>query len=406
MKLLQIFLTGVACWAQAVGRGALVSGAMLIGTSSSATPADAAPDNRQLYTSVIEGVSITANGTLNLGTFGITTVNTSGTAVTGTSGSIFTPDLVGSTVSINAVNYLVSAYTNSTSLTLSTSAGSQTGVTFKAPGTITLIQLATSTSNSTGQLDSKLNIYCDGASSPGEQSDLGTFFHTTGGAGVSKWYSSLYGGISNQAYGVSVGAFRQVSIPYKTGCTIDVKNGDASNAGTIWSQIYYQTGATPAVVTGTTRNVWHEKWVSTSVSQYAAVDLLPAVTAAGEVESVYLIVLSNANYGYLEGNPTWTIDGATTVTAGGTEDYFGGQYYWASGANGIRADNWGAWLGTDLPNCTGGSFCAAMYRYHYPASRIVFNSSARFQWFNGQNGQGSAPGTVNILALVTYWTTQ
>jgi hypothetical protein len=58
------------------------------------------------------------------------TVNTVGTAVTWASGATFTSALAGQTININGVNYTVSTYNSSTSLTLTGSAGTQTGVTY------------------------------------------------------------------------------------------------------------------------------------------------------------------------------------------------------------------------------------------------------------------------------------
>lgn len=58
------------------------------------------------------------------------TVNTSGTAVTWVSGALFTSGLAGATIVINSVSYTVSSYTDSTHITLTGSAGTQTGVAY------------------------------------------------------------------------------------------------------------------------------------------------------------------------------------------------------------------------------------------------------------------------------------
>ncbi len=55
-------------------------------------------------------------------------VNTSGTGVTWISGNYFTQDFVGQAMTINGVVYTVSTVTNSTALTLTSSAGTQTNV--------------------------------------------------------------------------------------------------------------------------------------------------------------------------------------------------------------------------------------------------------------------------------------
>lgn len=55
------------------------------------------------------------------------TVNTSGTAVTSASGNTFTQAMVGSSIKIGSAIYRITSYTDSTHITLATSAGSQTG---------------------------------------------------------------------------------------------------------------------------------------------------------------------------------------------------------------------------------------------------------------------------------------
>lgn len=63
------------------------------------------------------------------------TVNTSGTAVTWVSGTTFVPDSVGLHITINSVLYIIATYISSTSITLTSSAGTQTAVSFSGPGT-------------------------------------------------------------------------------------------------------------------------------------------------------------------------------------------------------------------------------------------------------------------------------
>lgn len=67
----------------------------------------------------------------------LATVNTSGTSVTWSSGNTFdTGWPANSTVLINGTSYLIASVASSTSLTLATSAGTQTGVTFNGPRTM------------------------------------------------------------------------------------------------------------------------------------------------------------------------------------------------------------------------------------------------------------------------------
>lgn len=76
------------------------------------------------------GGGFTTIGWVNLS--GTGTVNTSGTAVTWASGTTFKTEWAGSSIIINAVNYTISAVASTTSLTLTATAGTQTGVSFTA----------------------------------------------------------------------------------------------------------------------------------------------------------------------------------------------------------------------------------------------------------------------------------
>ena len=62
--------------------------------------------------------------------YGTGVVNTSGTAVTWVSGNQFFPGMVGNPIIINSVSYTVATYISATSITLTTSAGSQSGVSY------------------------------------------------------------------------------------------------------------------------------------------------------------------------------------------------------------------------------------------------------------------------------------
>jgi len=61
-------------------------------------------------------------------------VNTSGTSVTLTSGQNFLGSQAGDPIIIHGVQYVIASVNSPTSITLTTSAGTQTGVTYLAPG--------------------------------------------------------------------------------------------------------------------------------------------------------------------------------------------------------------------------------------------------------------------------------
>lgn len=92
----------------------------------------------------ITGAFVTTNNTVGgtTGTlFGVAdfvasgTVNTSGTTVTYVSGTQFSAAWNGQSITINSVNYTISSVTNATTLVLTGSAGSQSGVAFSTVNT-------------------------------------------------------------------------------------------------------------------------------------------------------------------------------------------------------------------------------------------------------------------------------
>jgi hypothetical protein len=68
---------------------------------------------------------------------GTGTVNTSGTTVTWETGAQFFPWWAGQTITINGTGYTVSSVNSNTSITLTTSAGTQTGVSYSVAATLT-----------------------------------------------------------------------------------------------------------------------------------------------------------------------------------------------------------------------------------------------------------------------------
>jgi hypothetical protein len=78
-------------------------------------------------------------------------VNTSGTSVTLVSGSPFQPWPYGTPITINGTSYLIASVTNGTSLTLTTSAGTQSSVGYSVIFPAPLIDNPAATVNLTGQ---------------------------------------------------------------------------------------------------------------------------------------------------------------------------------------------------------------------------------------------------------------
>ena len=118
-----IFLEYVSGLINTQGAGATSCGPAGAATTGLTPLPPGGCDNETMPTNVIKGYTgINATGT----------VNTSGTAVTWASGTKFSPGMVGGTLWINNVAFVISSVSaaSNTSITLATSAGTQTGVTY------------------------------------------------------------------------------------------------------------------------------------------------------------------------------------------------------------------------------------------------------------------------------------
>ncbi len=99
----------------------------------------------------------------------------------------------------------------------------------------------------------------------------------------------------------------------------------------------------------------------------------------------------------LETQVQWVVDGATTITSSGTEDYFGSSFDWLSGV-----------FTTDFLGCTSilgtytGGYLAGAYRLNV-LDPIVFNSSAQLL-FGNFNPVGGPAKPAPIYSLVWYYT--
>jgi hypothetical protein len=122
---------------------------------------------------------------------GTGTVNTSGTAVTWVSGITFPADSVGLTITINSVVYVIASRASSTSITLASSAGTQTGVASASPGIVVPTAADSITSGGNPSISS------------------GTFAgDTVAGGGLSGWNLSV---VKNDVFGFNISSVSGVS---------------------------------------------------------------------------------------------------------------------------------------------------------------------------------------------------
>ena len=119
----------------------------------------------------------------------------------------------------------------------------------------------------------------------------------------------------------------------KYNSSIRISIANAPGNAIIWfSQVEYFAGAAAAGRYPETRNVFHmvvvNDWSNSTVAPAQTLTVLPTVKGAGELESIYFVSSAPGptEPGWLEMPPTIAVDG-TAFVFGGTEDFFGNQFY-------------------------------------------------------------------------------
>lgn len=274
------------------------------------------------------------------------------------------------------------------------------------PGNIERIQIAAGYNSQTPvAANTVLTIAVDGQS---YSCTLGMFMlwngytSTDGVPATPDLFATRYLGITS-ATSVSnetISGYRRVYIKYNSSINISIAVPPGVNTGW-WTQVEYYPGVAPAGRYPATRNVFHmavNEWAAVTPGQWLQV--LPTVTGAGELESIYFVSSAPGNVQpqWLESNPMIAVDG-TLFWYGGTEDFFGNQFYGSQWRG--RADEYGIgrWYQSAAPDST--TYWSG-YRY-FRESGMLFNSSIGMTWQNVNADAGPA-GKVGSLAV--YYTTQ
>lgn len=273
-------------------------------------------------------------------------------------------------------------------------------------GNVSMIQLAIQASGgSAGDQDnatinSTIQICTDGEAAPCQHADLGTFFLLHGVPTPPFNHSDNF--TVTQYNSGQFGAFRRIMIPFTNGIVISIVNKSNVAGGSIYSQVYYNAGPPGPQVTGTRMKKFHMATMPfTAVGQFAPIDLIN-VTGRGQIEGVNLFVYEQGigTPSWLEGDMAWTVDGSPTGDVLGTEDFFGGQYYWSQLS--YSSDSWGVIKNGSF----GGSYYATGTYRLFNKDPMVFDTSFKLTWHNGHINQGIPPGTVNVSAIVFYYLDQ
>lgn len=201
----------------------------------------------------------------------------------------------------------------------------------------------------------------------------------------------------------NIAGYRRIYIKYNTGINISITVPATGTNEVVWSQVEYYPGVAPAGRYPATRNVFHmmvNDWATSSMAMNQTLAILPPVTGAGELESIYFVSSAPGPVEphWLEQNPIITVDG-TDFRYGGTEDFFGNQFY-GDQFHG-RADEYGIarYFSSGSPDNT--TYWTA-YRY-FRESPMIFNQSLGMTWQNAYEGNGPA---TKVGSLAVYYTTQ
>lgn len=298
----------------------------------------------------------------------------------------------------------VSALKPATATTANVAPGATTQLlSLSGSGNVSMIQLAivalggSAADQNDATINSTIQICTNGEAAPCQHSDLGTFFLLHGIPTPPFNYSDNF--TVTQYNGSQFGAFRRIMIPFTNGITISIINKSTVASGSIYSQVYYYAGTPGTQITGTRKKVFHMATVPfTALSQYAPIDLAN-ITGRGQIEGVNLFVYEQTGNqpGWLEGDMAWTVDNNVASDVLGTEDFFGGQFYWNQLA--YASDSWGV-----IKNGTfaGAYYATGMYRL-FNKDPMTFNQNFKLTWHNGHVNQGVPPGTVNVSAIVFYY---
>lgn len=274
------------------------------------------------------------------------------------------------------------------------------------PGNVNFLQLAINGASPdvNSIFNSTLNFTVDGTNLG--SIPIGLFFMTYGNQGSNTSNTSLM--TDNFAVtfldgSQSLGAQRRIYIPFNSSCVITLTNGSSSTACSIFSQIQYRLGVIPTSAYGysSRKKVIHFAMNNyVSLASTATLDILPTVTAAGQIDSVQMFISGIGIPTWLEGNPSIVSDGVT-FAYGGTEDFFGSQYY-SEGNTRPYSDSWGFSYfnqntGVATTPTVGGDG-TGMFRF-FDKDPQIFNTSTTMTWPN------TSLSSVRVWSLVTYYTT-
>jgi hypothetical protein len=234
------------------------------------------------------------------------------------------------------------------------------------------------------------------------------YFTSDGASALSDEFVSKYIGVTVGQNGSFQAGYRRIYIKYNSSLTIALTDpstyGSADPYVNIYSQVDYYPGVAPTGLFPATRNVFHmvaNDWAISTIAPLGTLTILPTVTGVGELESIYYFSSATGvpmgSVGWLEMPPTIAVDG-TIYQYGGTEDFFGNQFYGNQGIH-ARADEYGLGRFFTAGSPDNRTYWTG-YRY-FRESPMLFNTSIGMTWQNSSTGNNPA---TQVGSLATYYT--
>jgi len=223
---------------------------------------------------------------------------------------------------------------------------------------------------------------------------VGNFFASTYGA--PRWGVDRIG-CSRMAMERGISSFyRFVNIPFEDSIEVGIQNISNVSA-TLWAQVALRDGT--GVYPRRDRNFRCETLTAGSVLEHTATVLINATPAVpGRIEGFMLALAGNTSWSFLEGNVEIEVDGAKVIEYTGTEDAFGGSFYytdvkWQTNHFGLTKQH----TRTD----SSPYYRCCFYRF-FDKDPIPFEESLKITWYNGEVGRGN-PGDVEVYHEVWYY---
>jgi hypothetical protein len=346
-----------------------------------------------------------------VGTIAATPVFVLGAIVGATSTPAFTPDILSEAKSGGTLNSAkvegVSVAASATTTLLNITPGSA--------GYISHMFIAFTNSDAAARTSSTLKITVDGEAAGGTFNSRIPLYFGAEYCYNTVNYSSRWNGCQ-QNNSNNIGFYSYIPIPFATSVLIELVNGSATTASTVWANFTYQTG-----VANTWPNTRKLRTASGTLTNQTVNTVVSLVDVSGinrgRLAGTYMSIDSFPNTANpptapLEGNVKIYIDGAGSpnLESSGTEDFFNWSNYFEgsntlygplSANNNYSYDQ--GYTGVQFSTVPGTVQTWNVYRYHI-MDQVLFTNALKVTWNCGDSTQVNFTGGVRVAWMIWYYT--